>query len=198
MPTYDYECKNCHHAFEEFQSITAKPLKKCPVCSKRSLERLIGAGAGVIFRGSGFYTTDYRSKEYKEKLKDEGFRDRFAGLIQGDVYGGRTRGGKSDSAAKQEAPSSNSSAKSNLSAPSSPKDKITRQMQGRNPDKKPSSTANAGKKADKPTKQVKQGGYKGNWVNAGPAKKPRSMQEAVRGADAGASFMRGRLTGRNR
>lgn len=63
---------------------------------------------------------------------------------------------------------------------------------------KPDSTANAGKKGNKPTKQIKQGGYKGNWVNAGPAKKPRSMQEAVRGADAGASFMRGRLTGRNR
>ncbi|MHC4779799.1 MAG: FmdB family zinc ribbon protein [Planctomycetota bacterium] len=69
MPTYDYECRRCHHAFEEFQSITANPLKKCPVCSKRSLERLIGAGAGVIFRGSGFYSTDYRSKEYKDKAK---------------------------------------------------------------------------------------------------------------------------------
>ncbi|MHC4599759.1 MAG: FmdB family zinc ribbon protein [Planctomycetota bacterium] len=69
MPTYDYECRNCRHAFEEFQSITANPLRKCPSCGKRSLERLIGAGAGVIFRGSGFYTTDYRSKEYKEKAK---------------------------------------------------------------------------------------------------------------------------------
>lgn len=58
--------------------------------------------------------------------------------------------------------------------------------------------ANQGKKADKPTKKISQGGYKGNWVNAGPAKKPRSLQEAVRGADAGSSFLRGRLTGRNR
>ena len=69
MPTYDYECRNCHHAFEEFQSITAKHLRKCPVCGKRTLKRLIGAGAGVIFRGSGFYTTDYRSKEYMEEAK---------------------------------------------------------------------------------------------------------------------------------
>ncbi|MHC5035757.1 MAG: FmdB family zinc ribbon protein [Planctomycetota bacterium] len=71
MPTYDYECRKCGHQFEEFQNITAKPLKKCPICKKLSLERLIGAGAGVIFRGSGFYVTDYRSKEYKEKAKAE-------------------------------------------------------------------------------------------------------------------------------
>jgi putative FmdB family regulatory protein len=71
MPTYDYECKKCGHAFEEFQSITANHLRKCPVCKKNSLQRLIGAGAGVIFKGAGFYATDYRSKEYKEKAKAE-------------------------------------------------------------------------------------------------------------------------------
>ncbi len=61
MPTYEYECTACSHAFEKFQHITAKPLRKCPVCGGR-LRRLIGAGAGVIFRGSGFYETDYKRK----------------------------------------------------------------------------------------------------------------------------------------
>jgi putative FmdB family regulatory protein len=60
MPTYDYRCNECGHAFEAFHSITASPLKKCPECGKRKLERLIGAGAAVIFRGSGFYCTDYK------------------------------------------------------------------------------------------------------------------------------------------
>jgi len=61
MPTYDYECTRCAHKFEAFQNITAVPLRKCPKCGRRSLRRLIGGGAGVIFKGSGFYATDYRS-----------------------------------------------------------------------------------------------------------------------------------------
>jgi putative FmdB family regulatory protein len=65
MPTYDYECNACGHAFEEFQSIKAEPTKKCPKCGKRKVRRLIGIGAGVIFKGSGFYQTDYRSESYK-------------------------------------------------------------------------------------------------------------------------------------
>lgn len=66
MPTYDYECQACHHTFEEFQSMTAKHLKKCPACGKMKLKRLIGTGAGVIFKGGGFYETDYRSESYKK------------------------------------------------------------------------------------------------------------------------------------
>jgi putative FmdB family regulatory protein len=69
MPTYDYACDACGHAFEEFQSITAKSLRKCPKCSKSKLKRLIGIGAGVIFKGSGFYETDYRSDSYKKAAK---------------------------------------------------------------------------------------------------------------------------------
>lgn len=64
MPTYEYECKSCEHRFEEFQSMTAKPLRTCPECKKKSLERLIGIGAGVLFKGGGFYETDYRSESY--------------------------------------------------------------------------------------------------------------------------------------
>lgn len=63
MPTYDYECQGCGHTFEEFQSMSAEPLKKCPECGKPELQRLIGAGAGIIFKGSGFYETDYKRKE---------------------------------------------------------------------------------------------------------------------------------------
>lgn len=71
MPTYDYECENCGHQFEQFQSITARPTKKCPECGKMKLQRLIGAGAGIIFKGSGFYQTDYRSDSYKEAKKND-------------------------------------------------------------------------------------------------------------------------------
>ena len=66
MPTYDYECKKCDHRWELFQSITAKPIRKCPECGKLSARRVIGPGAGIIFRGSGFYQTDYRSESYKK------------------------------------------------------------------------------------------------------------------------------------
>ncbi len=66
MPTYDYRCEACAHAFERYQPITAKPIRKCPSCGDRKVVRLIGAGGGVIFKGSGFYETDYRSEEYKK------------------------------------------------------------------------------------------------------------------------------------
>ena len=71
MPTYDYVCDACGHKFEKFQSMKASPLKHCPVCGKNKLRRLIGTGAGLIFKGSGFYITDYRSDSYKEKAKAE-------------------------------------------------------------------------------------------------------------------------------
>ena len=66
MPTYDYVCKRCEHKWELFQSITANPKRKCPDCGKLSAKRVIGPGAGIIFKGSGFYQTDYRSPAYKK------------------------------------------------------------------------------------------------------------------------------------
>ncbi len=66
MPTYDYVCKACGHVWDEFKSMTAKPTKKCPKCGKAKAERKIGTGAGIIFKGSGFYQTDYRSDSYKK------------------------------------------------------------------------------------------------------------------------------------
>ena len=71
MPTYDYVCKACEYRFEEFQSMSADPLKKCPKCKKNKLERLIGTGAGVIFKGSGFYETDYRGDGYANDAKKD-------------------------------------------------------------------------------------------------------------------------------
>jgi len=71
MPTYDYICQNCGCEFERFQSITAGPLRKCPECGKLTLKRLVGTGSGVIFKGSGFYQTDYRSESYKKAEKSE-------------------------------------------------------------------------------------------------------------------------------
>jgi len=71
VPTYDYICENCGDRFERFQSITAKMLLKCPKCGKRKLKRLIGLGSGIIFKGNGFYQTDYRSDEYKKARKNE-------------------------------------------------------------------------------------------------------------------------------
>lgn len=66
MPTYDYTCDACNHKWEAFHSMTAQPIKKCPTCGKNKARRLIGAGGGVIFKGSGFYQTDYRSDAYKK------------------------------------------------------------------------------------------------------------------------------------
>ena len=71
MPTYDYVCKNCEHRWELFQSIMADPVKKCPECGKSKLRRLFGTGAAIIFKGSGFYQTDYRSESYKQKAAAE-------------------------------------------------------------------------------------------------------------------------------
>ena len=66
VPTYDYKCDACDHKWEEFQSIKAVPTKKCPSCGKSKARRQIGGGSGLIFKGTGFYLTDYRSDSYKK------------------------------------------------------------------------------------------------------------------------------------
>jgi putative FmdB family regulatory protein len=84
MPTYEYRCAACGHELEQFQSITAAPPKKCPACHKAKLQRLMGTGAGVIFRGSGFYQTDYRSESYKQAADAEKKGAATGGDGQGD------------------------------------------------------------------------------------------------------------------
>ncbi|MBN1556636.1 MAG: zinc ribbon domain-containing protein [Lentisphaerae bacterium] len=70
MPTYEYECTKCGHRFERFQRITEEPVKRCPKC-RCKVRRLLGAGAGILFKGGGFYETDYRSDSYKQAAKKE-------------------------------------------------------------------------------------------------------------------------------
>ncbi|MCL2701323.1 MAG: zinc ribbon domain-containing protein [Phycisphaerae bacterium] len=85
MPTYDYACGACEHRFELFQSMTASAVKKCPSCGKLKVRRLIGTGAGIIFKGSGFYCTDYRGKEYSEAAKKESSGGGLSGESSGGV-----------------------------------------------------------------------------------------------------------------
>jgi putative FmdB family regulatory protein len=97
MPTYEYRCNACKHEFEQVQSMKDNALRKCPKCGKNALERLIGAGAAVIFRGSGFYQTDYRSDSYKAGEK----------AASGDskpADGGKTDAASKDAPAKSETP----------------------------------------------------------------------------------------------
>jgi len=71
MPTYQYECSGCGYSFEELQLITAKKLRKCPECERNKLCRLIGSGIGIIFKGSGFYQTDYKNKTESDQKKQK-------------------------------------------------------------------------------------------------------------------------------
>jgi putative FmdB family regulatory protein len=71
MPTYEYQCDACEHNFDEFQSMSEEPLKKCPQCGKKKLRRVYGPGAAILFKGPGFYQTDYRSESYKSAAKAE-------------------------------------------------------------------------------------------------------------------------------
>lgn len=71
MPTYEYQCRKCGHEFEKFQSMKDDPIRKCPKCAKLAVKRLISRGAGFLFKGSGFYQTDYRSSKYQESAKKD-------------------------------------------------------------------------------------------------------------------------------
>jgi putative FmdB family regulatory protein len=71
MPTYEYKCAACGHRLEAFQSMTDRPLRKCPACGRSALERQIGVGAAVLFKGPGFYQTDYRSESYRKAAEAE-------------------------------------------------------------------------------------------------------------------------------
>jgi putative FmdB family regulatory protein len=103
MPTYDYECDACEHKFEHFQGINAPVLKKCPECGKNKLRRLIGAGGAVVFKGSGFYQTDYRSESYKQKAAAEG-----KASSEGGSSGGESKGESKSESKPAESKSSSS------------------------------------------------------------------------------------------
>ncbi len=105
MPTYEYRCNNCDHEFELFQAMSAGVKKKCPECSKMTLERLIGTGSAVIFKGSGFYETDYRSKSYKSAAEADSKAAKASSEPKADK--------KSDSKKSESKPADTSGAKSN-------------------------------------------------------------------------------------
>lgn len=92
MPTYEYVCDACSHQFEKYQPITSSPIRKCPACGKRKVRRLLGTGAGIIFKGSGFYQTDYRSDGYRK-----------AAAAEGPGSSSKGESGKSDASAKTDA-----------------------------------------------------------------------------------------------
>jgi len=120
MPTYEYVCKACGHEFEEFQSITAKSLKKCPHCTKLQLRRKIGIGAGIIFKGSGFYETDYRSDSYSKAAK----ADKDASTGKSESTGdSKPAEAKSESKAETKAESKAESTSASKSADSKPAEK---------------------------------------------------------------------------
>jgi putative FmdB family regulatory protein len=98
MPTYEYQCDACEHRFEEFQSILAEPIKKCPECGKKKVRRLISAGAAVIFKGSGFYCTDYRSPSYSKAAA----ADKNGGSANGKAETSTKTETKAESGAKAE------------------------------------------------------------------------------------------------
>jgi len=100
MPTYEYECQSCGERFELFQSITAPPVRKCSSCGRMRVRRLVGTGGGILFKGSGFYLTDYRSESYKQAAKADkeaggGKKEAAAG---GEKKAAPSEAGKSGSA----------------------------------------------------------------------------------------------------
>jgi len=110
MPTYDYECDNCGHTFELFQNITEPVKKKCSECGRMKLRRLFGTGAAVVFKGSGFYQTDYRSESYKKAAAaDKKSRESASSDSKSDS---KSSSAKSDSSAKPKASDSGSKDKS--------------------------------------------------------------------------------------
>jgi putative FmdB family regulatory protein len=111
MPTYEYQCDACEHNFDEFQSFSDPPLTKCPECGKKKLRRVFGAGAGIIFKGSGFYQTDYRSESYKSAAKADQEAAKPAAADKTDTNGttGTTGGEAKKSGTKANGKSAKSS-----------------------------------------------------------------------------------------
>jgi putative FmdB family regulatory protein len=131
MPTYEYICRACGHEFEEFHSIKADPIAVCPKCRKKRVERKIGTGGAVIFKGGGFYETDYRSESYKSgaeaekkagtgaEAKGDAGSKGGASHVKGDVKGDAKADGKAD-AKTDTNPSPTAQAKASANAASKP------------------------------------------------------------------------------
>ena len=133
MPTYEYRCDACGNTFERFQSMSAAPIRKCPKCGKNKVRRLISAGAGLIFKGSGFYITDYRDKSYTDSAKaDTGEKgssdksdktDKAEKKSETKAEAKPADGSKTESAAKSDAKPAPNASKSAPKTESKPKKK---------------------------------------------------------------------------
>ena len=110
MPTYDYICDDCGHEFEAFEPITSKPQTDCPTCKVPKLRRKIGPGAAILFKGSGFYQTDYRSESYKKAAKAEKSSTDTSGGTKGESG---SSGSSSSTATASTSTSSGSKSSSN-------------------------------------------------------------------------------------
>ena len=108
MPTYEYHCDACEHNFDEFQSIKDEPLKECPKCHQPRLRRVFGPGAAILFKGSGFYQTDYRSESYKQAAKKEQEKPGATGTTGTNGAAGADGSGGSTGAKKDETKTSKS------------------------------------------------------------------------------------------
>jgi putative FmdB family regulatory protein len=114
MPTYDYVCDSCGHEFEAFESITSQPQTDCPECKTPKLRRKIGPGAAILFKGSGFYKTDYRSDSYKSAAKAEKSSSESSSTSKSDSPKSDTP--KTDSSKSSTTPTSTSSSSSSNGA----------------------------------------------------------------------------------
>jgi putative FmdB family regulatory protein len=110
MPTYDYVCEACGHELEVFQNISEAPKRKCPACKKSKLKRKIGGGAGFLFKGSGFYLTDYRSDSYKKGESDSKPKDE-AKSASSEAKASDAKAGSGEGAAAKESAKTSSTEK---------------------------------------------------------------------------------------
>ena len=122
MPTYEYVCRACRHEFERFQPITASPVRTCPKCGRKRVERKIGIGAGVLFKGGGFYETDYRSDSYRkaedaEKKESEKKPAESAKPIDAKAGTASTSEGKPISGSEDKSPASSTMSESKSQSP---------------------------------------------------------------------------------
>lgn len=108
MPTYDYQCDACDHKFELYQGINDEKKRKCPECGKLKLRRLIGTGAAIVFKGSGFYQTDYRSDSYKKAQAADKPKEAKSGDSKGSESKPKTAGSSAPSSASGSSSSSSS------------------------------------------------------------------------------------------
>lgn len=122
MPTYDYECDSCGHSMELFQNISESPLRKCPACKRLKLRRLFGTGVAIVFKGSGFYQTDYRTESYKKGA-------------EADRKATESSSGDADSADSK----SSSESKSSDSKPKEPKESKVSEPKPKSSKRKPNS-----------------------------------------------------------